>query len=45
MRNQFAHDYPQDSEIQAVLLSQAFDMAERLLHILDDTEQFASAYL
>ena len=28
MRNQFAHDYPEDPEIQASLLNRAFDLAE-----------------
>ncbi len=45
MRNQFAHDYPQDSEIQANLLTKAFDMAKQLLSILESTEKFAEGYL
>ncbi|PSJ40069.1 hypothetical protein C7I36_12440 [Zobellella taiwanensis] len=45
MRNQFAHDYPQDSEIQAELLNAAFGMAEQMLDILKQLNDFAKNYL
>jgi hypothetical protein len=44
MRNQFAHDYPNDPEIQASLLNKAFDMAEQLLTILDQVVVFSKKY-
>lgn len=44
MRNQFAHDYPNDPEIQASLLNKAFDMAVQLLAILDQLMIFAKKY-
>ncbi|MDP4536893.1 hypothetical protein Q3O60_11885 [Alkalimonas collagenimarina] len=45
MRNQFAHDYPDDPEIQATLLSKAFDMAAMLLNELERVVVFAQKYL
>lgn len=45
MRNQFAHDYPTDGALQASLLNQAFEMTESLLRVLDQTTDFAAAYL
>ena len=45
MRNQFAHDYPQDTEIQASLLNRAFILSERLLTILHQVNLFAERYL
>jgi len=44
MRNQFAHDYPNDPEIQASLLNKAFDMAAQLLAILDQIILFSKKY-
>ena len=44
MRNQFAHDYPNDPEIQASLLNKAFDMAAQLLTILDQIIVFSNKY-
>lgn len=44
MRNQFAHDYPDDPEIQASLLNKAFDMAVQLLTILDQVIVFSKKY-
>ncbi|MDO9623706.1 MAG: hypothetical protein Q7J46_06920 [Pseudomonas sp.] len=44
MRNQFAHDYPNDPEIQASLLNKAFDMAAQLLTILDQVVVFSKKY-
>lgn len=44
MRNQFAHDYPNDPEIQASLLNKAFDMAAQLLAILDQVILFSKKY-
>ncbi|MDP4528997.1 hypothetical protein Q3O59_08140 [Alkalimonas delamerensis] len=45
MRNQFAHDYPDDPEIQASLLSKAFDMAALLLDELQRVQTFAGKYM
>lgn len=44
MRNQFAHDYPNDPEIQASLLNKAFDLAAQLLATLDQVIVFAAKY-
>jgi len=44
MRNQFAHDYPDDPEIQASLLNKAFDMADYLLDALDRSVRFSAKY-
>ena len=44
MRNQFAHDYPEDPEIQASLLNKAMRQAEQMLNILSHVKQFAQAY-
>lgn len=44
MRNQFAHDYPDDPEIQASLLNKAFDLAAQLLATLDQIIVFAAKY-
>ncbi|MGZ8256390.1 MAG: hypothetical protein ACXWTX_01330 [Gallionella sp.] len=45
MRNQFAHDYPDDSELQAAVLNKAYALAQELLAVLAHVEKFASAYL
>ena len=45
MRNQFAHDYPDDPEIQASLFNKAMGMADRLLEMLDEADQFAQQHL
>lgn len=45
MRNQFAHDYPDDLEIQVGLLNKGFELAESLLDSLADVEAFAKPYL
>lgn len=44
MRNQFAHDYPDDPEIQASLLNKAYIMAEELLSTLDHVIHFSKKY-
>ncbi len=44
MRNQFAHDYPNDPEIQAALLNKAFALAEQMLGILGEINRFAEGY-
>ncbi|WP_409419048.1 hypothetical protein AB8616_21300 [Marinomonas sp. RS-M-Aa-14] len=44
MRNQFAHDYPDDPEIQSALLNKAFGMAGLLLQCLDHVVRFAAKY-
>lgn len=45
MRNQFAHDYPTDPELQAGLLNEAFQKANELLQTLEKVMQFAQIYL
>jgi hypothetical protein len=44
MRNQFAHDYPDDPEIQASLLNKAYQLAEGLLKALDEVKAFSEPY-
>ncbi|UDV04159.1 hypothetical protein J8N69_05245 [Marinomonas profundi] len=44
MRNQFAHEYPDDPEIQSALLNKAFGMASQLLQCLDHVVRFAVKY-
>ena len=45
MRNQFAHDYPTNPELQAGLLNEAFSQTDELLQTLEKIMQFAQAYL
>lgn len=45
MRNQFAHDYLEDFEIQASLLNRAFNLAEEMMRILEEVNRFAERYL
>lgn len=45
MRNQFAHDYPDEPEIQASLLNKAFGMAEELLDVLEQVIRFSEKYV
>jgi len=44
MRNEFAHDYPDDPELQAAILNKAYPLANELLTILNKVELFASNY-
>lgn len=44
MRNAFAHDYPEDSELQAAILNRAFVAADRLVEILHHVKEFAARY-
>jgi len=44
MRNQFAHDYPADPEIQASLLNRALLLAEEMLQTLAAIESFSQPY-
>jgi hypothetical protein len=44
MRNQFAHDYPEESDIQASLLNKALRLSERMLVILKGVSNFAERY-
>ncbi len=41
MRNQFAHDYPEDPELQASLFNKAFDLADEMLELLAALDQFS----
>jgi hypothetical protein len=43
--DQFAHDYPDEPEIQASLLNKGFELAEDLLVSLADVEAFAERYI
>jgi hypothetical protein len=45
MRNQFAHDYPEDPEIQAALLNKALNLAEEMLKVMNHAIQYAERYL
>jgi hypothetical protein len=45
MRNQFAHDYPEDPEIQAALLNKALDLADEMLQTMNNAIQYAERYL
>jgi len=45
MRNAFAHDYPDDSELQAATLNRAYVTADRLLEILSHVKKFAARYV
>ena len=44
MRNAFAHDYPEDSELQAAILNRAFVAADRLIETLLYVKKFAARY-
>ncbi len=44
MRNAFAHDYPEDSELNAATLNRAMPMAEELLSVYDKVKAFALKY-
>ena len=45
MRNQFAHDYPEDPEIQTSLLNKALSMSDQMLAILHRVSAFAERYI
>lgn len=45
MRNAFAHDYPEDSELQVAILNRAFTSADRLVEILRHIEAYAARYV
>lgn len=45
MRNAFAHDYPEDSELQAAILNRAFVAADRLIEILHHVKKFGVRYV
>jgi hypothetical protein len=44
MRNAFAHDYPEDSALQAEVLNRAFVAAGKLVEILHHVKVFAARY-
>lgn len=44
MRNQFAHDYPDDPEIQAAILNRAMSLSDLLLETLSHIKHFAVRY-
>ena len=45
MRNAFAHDYPEDSELQVAILNRALAAADRLGEILHHVKEFAARYV
>lgn len=45
MRNQFAHDYPEEPEIQASLLDKAFTQSRLLLDEFERVRSFINRYL
>ena len=44
MRNQFAHDYPDDPELQTATLNHAAELTDTLLNTLHHIEHFAAQY-
>jgi hypothetical protein len=44
MRNAFAHDYPEDSELQAAILNRAFSASDRLVEVLQHVKEYAAHY-
>jgi hypothetical protein len=40
MRNQFAHDYPEDPQLQAQLLNKSYELAKSLVMVLQQIEHF-----
>jgi hypothetical protein len=44
LRNAFAHDYPEDSELNAATLNKAMPLAEELLQIYETMKRFAVQY-
>ncbi len=44
MRNQFSHDYPDDSALQSAMLNKAYELANDLLAVLGRIEVFAKKY-
>ncbi|MFI3137849.1 MAG: hypothetical protein QX197_13825 [Methylococcaceae bacterium] len=45
VRNAFSHDYPDDSELQASVLNQAYLLAQDLLTVFAGVKTFVAAYL
>ena len=45
VRNAFSHDYPDDSELQASALNQAYLLARDLLTVFAGVKTFVAAYL
>ena len=44
VRNTFSHDYPDDPELQAEMLNKAYELAARLLDILNTVSAFILPY-
>lgn len=44
LRNAFAHDYPEDSELNAATLNRAVPLAEQLLDVYEKIKAFALRY-
>ncbi|QWF71954.1 TM1812 family CRISPR-associated protein [Methylomonas paludis] len=45
IRNAFAHDYPENPDLQAEILNKAYGLAGQLLAVLDSVSAFAQSYL
>jgi len=45
VRNAFSQDYPEDPELQAITLNKAFELAQRLLEVLESVKVFVAPYL
>lgn len=45
VRNAFSHDYPDDLELQASVLNQAYQLARDLLTVFEGVKTFAATYL
>lgn len=44
MRNQLAHEYPDDPNIQASILNKAFDSADRIIEILSHVKIYSERF-
>jgi len=45
VRNAFAHEYPDDPELQAAMLNKAFMLADDLLLIFNKVKDFSTRYV
>lgn len=43
--NAFSHDYPDDAELQAAVLNQAFELARQLTQVLAGLVDYIQPYL
>jgi hypothetical protein len=45
VRNSFSHDYPDDLELQAMMLNKSYELATQLLTVLSGIKLFISRYI